>query len=107
MLCFRFKKSKKLIKPKIRKYIISISEIKDNNGVETPKEQPFYYKKVLIKVNNFLTPELKPTKSLKSGITIQVPSFFRNRKSEPQDMKLKFSSGVEASFSRKGGEMDN
>lgn len=98
MLCFRSKNSKKLIKPKIRKYNISVSEINSDKSEETPTEQPFYYKKILLKTNSYLSPELRPTKLLKSGITIQITKSLENRKLEHQDMGLEISSKVEVPF---------
>lgn len=65
MQCFKWHRSKK---PKIHEYIISITELKDNDGKEPQPTEDSPSKKVPFEANDYLKPELKSSHSFTKGV---------------------------------------
>lgn len=86
MQCFNWKKSKK---PRMCEYIISISEIKDNDSKETPQLQHGTLKKTPFIADCLLKPELKSSHSFTPGVVIKPKDYKVGFRSNALDFRSK------------------
>ncbi|OMJ75464.1 hypothetical protein SteCoe_25386 [Stentor coeruleus] len=86
MQCFSWKKSKK---PRVCEYIISISELKDNDSKETPQAAQGTLIKAPFIADCYLKPELKSSHSFTPGVAIKPKDYKVAFRSNALDFKSK------------------